>query len=397
MAAGNWVSLRDLAMSTGLAKTTAFNLVSALVDVGLAERDAKAGAYRLSLQHLSYGKAVERRLDIATVARPHLIRLCALTRETVNLALPCPTDSLIVESLEGSQTLRVSSYAGTRASYHSTACGARSSPIIRLRFRQTIYSLGNLPASTDRTITDPEILEAVLAECREVGWTSEFEENEMGGVCVAAPIFDPHGDVVAAVSIAGPAARFTKETIARGWASCLSAIWPKSPLRSRRSHPLAFGFRLPSHGQSHDRRRILLAGIFPLNPPGDQNDRISDGCGHAALPSSIQSRDAGGRSRLRLGAGLCRCRPADRSPTRSRARCAGPWKTEKVLKSAGSDLAHVVQTRNYVRDGADLADFNRIYPDFFKEPYPARTTITNCLSASLRYEIECIAVVRAGD
>ena len=124
MAAGNWVSLRDLAMMTGLAKTTAFNLVSALVDVGLAERDAKAGAYRLSLQHLSYGKAVERRLDIATVARPLIfIRLCALTRETVNLALPCPTDSLIVESLEGSQTLRVSSYAGTRASYHSTACG----------------------------------------------------------------------------------------------------------------------------------------------------------------------------------------------------------------------------------------------------------------------------------
>ena len=133
----------------------------------------------------------------------------------MNLALPCPTDSLIVESLEGSQTLRVSSYAGTRASYHSTACGRALLAYHPLRFRQTIYSLGNLPASTDRTITDPEILEAVLAECREVGWTSEFEENEMGGVCVAAPIFDPHGDVVAAVSIAGPAARFTKETIAR--------------------------------------------------------------------------------------------------------------------------------------------------------------------------------------
>ena len=107
MVDGNWVALRDLASRTGLAKTTALNLVSALVDVGLAERDAKAGAYRLSLQHLSYGKAVERRLDVAAVARPHLMRLCASTRETVNLALPCPTDSLIVESLEGSQTLRV--------------------------------------------------------------------------------------------------------------------------------------------------------------------------------------------------------------------------------------------------------------------------------------------------
>jgi IclR family acetate operon transcriptional repressor len=215
MAAGTWVSLRDLAMATGLAKTTAFNLVSALVDVGLAERDAKAGAYRLSLQHLSYGKAVERRLDISGVARPHLIRLCALTRETVNLALPCPTDSLIVESLEGSQTLRVSSYAGTRASYHSTACGRALLAYLPAQFRQTIYSLGNLPASTHRTITDPEILEAVLAECREVGWTSEFEENETGGACVAAPIFDPRGEVMAAVSIAGPAARFTNEIIAR--------------------------------------------------------------------------------------------------------------------------------------------------------------------------------------
>lgn len=70
---------------------------------------------------------------------------------------------------------------------------------------------------------------------------------------------------------------------------------------------------------------------------------------------------------------------------------------EKVLKTAGGDLAHVVQTRNYVRDAEDIAAFNRIYLDFFKDPYPARTTITNCLSASLRYEIECVAVIRSAD
>lgn len=64
----------------------------------------------------------------------------------------------------------------------------------------------------------------------------------------------------------------------------------------------------------------------------------------------------------------------------------------KVLEDAGSDLAHVVQTRNYVRDDADLALYNRIYPEYFKAPFPARTTITNCLGAALRYEIDCIAV-----
>jgi IclR family acetate operon transcriptional repressor len=215
MAAGNWVTLRDLATGTGLAKTTAFNLVSALADVGLVERDRKAGAYRLSLQHLIYGKAVERRLEVAALAKPHLIRLCAATRETVNLALPCPTDALIVDSMEGSQMVRVSSYAGTRASYHSTACGRALLAHQPARFRQTIYSLGPLTATTPRTLTDPEAIEAVLDRCRALGWTAEVEENELGSACVAAPIFGPTGEVVAAVSIAGPAARFTDETMAR--------------------------------------------------------------------------------------------------------------------------------------------------------------------------------------
>lgn len=65
----------------------------------------------------------------------------------------------------------------------------------------------------------------------------------------------------------------------------------------------------------------------------------------------------------------------------------------KVLESAGSDLAHVVQTRNYVRDDADLPEFNRLYLDYFKQPYPARTTLSRCLGG-LRYEIDCIAVAK---
>lgn len=63
----------------------------------------------------------------------------------------------------------------------------------------------------------------------------------------------------------------------------------------------------------------------------------------------------------------------------------------KVLESAGSDLAHVIQTRNYVRDAGDLALYNLLYGEYFAEPYPARTTITNCLPPALRYEIEAIA------
>ena len=66
----------------------------------------------------------------------------------------------------------------------------------------------------------------------------------------------------------------------------------------------------------------------------------------------------------------------------------------KVLAAAGSDLAHVIQTRNYVRDAEDLPLYNQLYREYFSAPFPTRTTITNCLSAALRYEIEVVAVKR---
>ena len=67
----------------------------------------------------------------------------------------------------------------------------------------------------------------------------------------------------------------------------------------------------------------------------------------------------------------------------------------KVLESAGSDLRHVVQTRNYVRDPANVARYTELYREYFSAPYPARTTITNCLPVALHFEIECIAVVKS--
>jgi len=64
----------------------------------------------------------------------------------------------------------------------------------------------------------------------------------------------------------------------------------------------------------------------------------------------------------------------------------------KILEDSGSDLAHVVQTRNYLRDPANGPLYQKLYAEYFQPPRPARTTIINCLPPSLHYEIECIAV-----
>ena len=69
----------------------------------------------------------------------------------------------------------------------------------------------------------------------------------------------------------------------------------------------------------------------------------------------------------------------------------------RVLAAANSDLAHVVQTRNYVQHSADLPLFNALYRTYFSAPFPARTTLLNCLGSSLLFEIEVVAVPRSAD
>ena len=61
-----------------------------------------------------------------------------------------------------------------------------------------------------------------------------------------------------------------------------------------------------------------------------------------------------------------------------------------ILRAAGLDLRHVVQVRSYVTDPADLPEYNRLYREYFSEPFPARTTITKCLG-KVKFEIDVVA------
>ena len=61
-----------------------------------------------------------------------------------------------------------------------------------------------------------------------------------------------------------------------------------------------------------------------------------------------------------------------------------------IIETAGGSWEHIVRVHCYVRLDSDLLEYNRIYRQLFNPPYPARTTITNCLPASLLFEVDCI-------
>jgi len=66
---------------------------------------------------------------------------------------------------------------------------------------------------------------------------------------------------------------------------------------------------------------------------------------------------------------------------------------EAVAAAAGASLAGAVRVGVYLRDMSNFPALNRIYPEFFREPFPARTTIQSNLPG---FEIEVDAVLAMG-
>ena len=63
-----------------------------------------------------------------------------------------------------------------------------------------------------------------------------------------------------------------------------------------------------------------------------------------------------------------------------------------TLHAAGVDFKDVVMVRGYVQKPANLPLYNKLYREYFAEPYPARTTLVSCLPVGLEFEIDCVAI-----
>jgi len=209
------IGISDLAKRLGLAKSTVHRLASSLVGEGILEQNPRDGKYHLGLALFELGTMVRRKMDFTVEARPFLRTLMEKTGETVHLAILDHDSILYVITHESKQALRMGSKVGTRVPVHSTAVGK-----VLLAFQpdeeiERIIALG-LPQSTPNTIVDSGVLQRELAAVRSRNYATDDEESEIGLRAIAAPIRVDGGNVVAAVSIAGPVHRMAKKVLL-GW------------------------------------------------------------------------------------------------------------------------------------------------------------------------------------
>jgi DNA-binding IclR family transcriptional regulator len=187
-------------------------LLATLESEGLLERAPGTEKYRLGHEILRLAGQAAHLGDVRSVARPVLVELAEVSRETANLAVLEGTQVHNVDQVSGPHLVRIGNWVGRRTPPH---CVANGKALLAYQPSAEIERLLEAPLEvfTPHTITDPAALRAELALVRAQGYASAVGEIEDGLNAVAAPVYDAAGQVSAAVSVSGPAYRVTAERI----------------------------------------------------------------------------------------------------------------------------------------------------------------------------------------
>lgn len=201
------VALKHLAAATGLHPSTAHRILASMTGSRLVERH-DAGSYRLGIRLLELGNLVKSRLNIGDIASPYMQTLHERIGEAINLGIRHEDEIVYIERTSSGRSLvRVVYLVGGRAPLHLTSVGklflAEEGPEkIRAYAKRT-----GLPGKTPASLTSLPSLEKELDKIRRHAVAFDNEEAELGLKCVAAPIYDDEGRLVAGLSVSAPVDR----------------------------------------------------------------------------------------------------------------------------------------------------------------------------------------------
>lgn len=207
------VSLTDLSQQVGLPISTAHRLLTTLEQERYVRFNNEQRNWMIGVQAFVAGCTFTKTRSLTALARPHMRHLVEDGGETVNLAIEDEGQAVYLAQIECRQIMRVFARPGTRVPLQCSGVGkALLSATSEKRIAKILQERG-MPRLTTKSITSPAALARELARVRLTGYAVDDEEHAIGLRCIAAPIFDETGDVVAAVSAAGPTARIGEKRI----------------------------------------------------------------------------------------------------------------------------------------------------------------------------------------
>ena len=203
----------EAAEAIGMPRSSTHALMTSLVETGLLNSPGR-GRYRLGWRIVELYETMRASLDLRAVGTSVLHALNEETGETVNMGVLDHEEVLYLDRVSGRMQLSVTGLRpGSRLEPHCCAIGKVLLAFTHPVEAQQILNARPLKRYTEHTITDPKKLVAELDEVRRTGLAYEDGEVVAEVACVAAPVRDPFGATVAAISLTVPAARMAKRKV----------------------------------------------------------------------------------------------------------------------------------------------------------------------------------------
>jgi IclR family KDG regulon transcriptional repressor len=207
------LSIKEISENLNLSKSTVHGIIKTLEHRGYLQQNPEDLKYKPGIKLFELGNFVGKHLDIGKIARPIIRDLVDELNETVHLVSLQRDEIIYIEKVEGHSALTIYSHIGKRAPFHSTGVGKAILAHLNENEANRILSSINLESFTKYTMTNIEEIKEQLHSIREQGYAVDDEEIELGLKCIAAPIFNHQGNVIASISCAAPKMRLDENRL----------------------------------------------------------------------------------------------------------------------------------------------------------------------------------------
>ena len=207
--------LTQIADEMGQSPATVYRILITLEGRGLVEFDGQEQVWHIGPSAFIIGARFLRRTSLVDRARPIMRKLMEATGETANLAVERDGAVLFLSQVETHESIRAFFPPGTLSQMHASGIGKALLAHMDSDRLDRWLSVHELEAFTHRTIADRASLIGDLSSIRELGFSFDNEERNLGMRCIAAPVFDVNGEAVAGISVSGPTSRVGPEDVER--------------------------------------------------------------------------------------------------------------------------------------------------------------------------------------
>ncbi len=206
-------TLTQIAKKAGLSASTAYRLLETLRQQGYVEWEERSGLFSVGLRAYQVGAAFSERNSLLSAAQGEMQTLVQDINETANLAVRRGSEAVYVYQVEARQMMRMFTQIGAVAPLHCSGVGKVMLAWLPAAEVRHLVGEGPYPAYTPASLTGLPALSRELETVRDQGYALDDEERELGVRCLATPVRDSSGEVVASLSISAPTSRFPRKNI----------------------------------------------------------------------------------------------------------------------------------------------------------------------------------------